>query len=70
MKNGYQSGTISHNPTKSEDPDNESLTSFYSVNSDEPEDTKPKVKFGRSYEDLIAELVAEEEKIMSPSRLL
>ena len=40
------------------------------MNSDEPEDTKPKVKFGRSYEDLIAELVAEEEKIMSPSRLL
>ena len=54
-----------------QEPDTESLTSFYSVNSEEPEDnTKRKVKFGRSYEDLINELVAEEEQTMSPSRLL
>ena len=54
-----------------QEPDTESLTSFYSVNSEEPEDnTKRKVKFGRSYEDLINELVAEQEQTMSPSRLL
>ena len=54
-----------------QEPDTESLTSFYSVNSEAPEDnTKRKVKFGRSYEDLINELVAEEEQTMSPSRLL
>ena len=63
---------VSSSPVKTiQEPDTESLTSFYSVNSEEPEDnTKRKVKFGRSYEDLINELVAEEEQTMSPSRLL
>ena len=63
---------VSSSPVKIiQEPDTESLTSFYSVNSEEPEDnTKRKVKFGRSYEDLINELVAEEEQTMSPSRLL
>ena len=47
------------------------MTSFYSVNSDyEPEvESKQKVvTFGQSYEDLFNELVAEDEKNMSPSR--
>ena len=63
---------VSSSPVKTiQEPDTESLTSFYSVNSEEPEDnTKRKVKFGRSYEDLINELVAEQEQTMSPSRLL
>ena len=63
---------VSSSPVKTiQEPDTESLTSFYSVNSEEPEDnSKRKVKFGRSYEDLINELVAEEEQTMSPSRLL
>ena len=68
----FEDFPVLSSPVKTiQEPDTESLTSFYSVNSEEPEDnTKRKVKFGRSYEDLINELVAEEEQTMSPSRLL
>ena len=68
----FEDFPVLSSPVKTiQEPDTESLTSFYSVNSEEPEDnTKRKVKFGRSYEDLINELVAEQEQTMSPSRLL